>query len=104
MRHDDGAPSSRAKLVLAVFAVIGGFFLLVEHRAHVLPVLPWLLLAACPLMHLFMHGGHGHRRGHADHSGPDGGERRPVVSNPNASGDGPSVAAQNGPRSHGEHS
>jgi hypothetical protein len=29
-------------------------------------VLPWLLLAACPLMHLFMHGGHG---GHGDHRG-----------------------------------
>jgi hypothetical protein len=26
----------------------------------VLSALPYLLLMACPLMHLFMHGGHGH--------------------------------------------
>jgi hypothetical protein len=26
----------------------------------VLGVLVWLPLLACPLMHLFMHGGHGH--------------------------------------------
>lgn len=25
--------------------------------------LPWLLVLACPLMHLFMHGGHGHGGG-----------------------------------------
>jgi hypothetical protein len=30
----------------------------------VLPLLPWLLLLACPLMHVFMHGRHGgHRHG-----------------------------------------
>jgi hypothetical protein len=37
-----------------VFAVIGAFFLIAEHRAHLFPYLPWLLLAVCPLMHLFM--------------------------------------------------
>jgi hypothetical protein len=31
----------------------------------VLGVLVWLPLLACPLMHLFMHGGHGH--GDHDH-------------------------------------
>lgn len=30
-----------------------------EHRVHVLSVLPYLLLLACPAMHLFMQ--HGHR-------------------------------------------
>ncbi|WP_369600356.1 DUF2933 domain-containing protein [Hahella sp. SMD15-11] len=25
------------------------------------------LLLACPLMHVFMHGGHGHGKGHHDH-------------------------------------
>jgi len=40
------------------------YFLFTEHRAHVIQFLPFLLLAACPLMHLFMHGGHGH--GHGD--------------------------------------
>ena len=39
--------------------------LIVDHWAHVLGVLPYLVLLACPLMHLFMHGKHGH--GHHDH-------------------------------------
>jgi hypothetical protein len=36
-----------------------GYYLLTEHRAHVIAFLPYLFLLACPLMHLFMHGGHG---------------------------------------------
>jgi hypothetical protein len=51
---------------------VAGYFLITEHTAHVFTVLPWLLIAACPLMHLFMH--HGHHGGHdhsagSDHSG-----------------------------------
>jgi hypothetical protein len=55
--------TSRANIVLIGFLAIGGFYLAAEHRAHLwlaLPYLPWLLLLACPLMHIFMHhGGHG---------------------------------------------
>ena len=40
---------------------VAGFFLFTEHRAHALAVLPFVLVALCPLMHLFGHGGHGHR-------------------------------------------
>lgn len=43
---------------------------LTEHRAHVFGFLPYLLILACPLMHLF-HGGHG---GHGRH-GARGEER-----------------------------
>jgi hypothetical protein len=65
-RQQNGGPWSRPlKLALIGFSLIGGFFLIAEHRAHVLPYLPWLLLAACPLMHLF---GHGHG-GHGGHGG-----------------------------------
>ncbi len=71
-RHDDSTLRLRAKSVFLAFALIGGFFLLAEYRAHVLPWLPWLFLAACPLMHLFMH--HGHRR--PDHPGGPGASRR----------------------------
>ena len=37
--------------------------LFTEHQAHVLGLLIWLPLLACPLMHIFMHGGHDHHRG-----------------------------------------
>jgi hypothetical protein len=42
---------------------VGGFFLVKEHTAHLLGALPYLLLLACPLMHVFMHHGHGHQHG-----------------------------------------
>jgi hypothetical protein len=41
-----------------------------EHRAHVLAVLPFVLLAACPLMHLFMHRGHSKRHNAPHHEEP----------------------------------
>jgi hypothetical protein len=40
------------------------YFLLVEHREHIFPILPYLILLACPFMHFFMHGGHGHGLSH----------------------------------------
>ena len=62
--------TSRAGLVLLGFLVIGGALLFTEHRAHVLGALIWLPLLLCPLMHIFMHGGHGHG-GHAGHDQQD---------------------------------
>jgi hypothetical protein len=61
-------------LVLCGFLAVGAFFLITEHAAHVFGALPFLLLAACPLMHLFMHHGNG---GHGKHSqsGSDGGQK-----------------------------
>lgn len=49
----------RYNVLLWAFLAILLFFLLSEHRAHLLGALPYLLLAACPLMHLFMHRNHG---------------------------------------------
>ena len=46
------------------FALIAGYFLYTEHRAHLYGALPYVLLLLCPLMHYFHHGGHGR------HSGP----------------------------------
>ncbi len=43
------------------FSAMAVFFLWAEHRAHLLGALPWLLLLACPLLHLGMHGGQSHR-------------------------------------------
>lgn len=48
---------------ILIFSVIG-FYLITEHRAHLFGALPWLILLACPFIHIFMHRGHG---GH-DHS------------------------------------
>ncbi len=46
-----------------LFAAIALFYLLAEHRAHFLGALPYLLLLACPVMHMFMHHGSHHRHG-----------------------------------------
>jgi hypothetical protein len=59
--------SSPAGWVAIGFIGVASYFLITEHAAHLASILPWLLIAACPLMHLFMHhGGHGrhdHRSG-----------------------------------------
>lgn len=49
----------RTRLAFAGFAAIAAFFLITEHRAHFFGVLPFLFLLACPLLHVFAHGGHG---------------------------------------------
>jgi hypothetical protein len=53
---------------LATLVLIGAalYFLLVEHGAHTLPYLPFLIILMCPLMHLFMHKGRG-THSHGDH-------------------------------------
>jgi hypothetical protein len=74
---------SRSKLVTIGFLFVIGYFLWTEHQAHVIQFLPFLLLASCPLMHIFMHHGHGrdqHKEaGDAPGAGEDSsvkGERR----------------------------
>ena len=59
--------TSKAGLATIAFLLIAGFFLLSEHRAHTLGLLPFLLLLACPFLHMFMHRGHGGHRGHGRH-------------------------------------
>ncbi|MCI0487405.1 MAG: DUF2933 domain-containing protein [Blastocatellia bacterium] len=68
-QKEDHAPQTpglfqtRAGWALLVFLGIAGFFLWTEHRAHLFGILPFLLLLLCPLLHLFLH------RGHGSHSG-----------------------------------
>lgn len=64
-----GLLRSRAGVVLIGFLLIGGVLLFTEHRAHVLGLLVWLPVLACPLMHIFMHGGHG-GHGRSNDRGP----------------------------------
>lgn len=69
---------SRAKWALIGFAAIAAYFLIAEHKAHLselLYYLPYLLLLACPLLHFFMHGGHGHGGNH-DHQQQGKGDKR----------------------------
>lgn len=67
-RQGRARPWSPTSLALLAFLAITAFFLLTEHRAHFFGVLPYLLLLACPLLHLLMHGRHGGGHGdQADH-------------------------------------
>lgn len=81
-----GQPSfwrSKSGLVAIGFMLIATVFLLSEHRAHALGYLPFLLLLACPLLHMFMHKGHG---GHGDRPGPGDSARRSDLPNPPSGG------------------
>jgi hypothetical protein len=64
---EHSAPQTRRPLAIAAVmtVLIGAFYLLREHWGHVAGVWPYLLLLACPVMHLFHgHGGHGRHTGH----------------------------------------
>lgn len=59
---------------LATLTLIGAalYFLLVEHGTHTLPYLSYLIILLCPLMHLFMHKGHGrHNHGQGKYQEAD---------------------------------
>lgn len=67
--HDsrNGPPAGvrASRWVFWGFLLIGAYFLITEHRAHVIQFLPFALLLACPLLHFFHgHGGHGGHGGH----------------------------------------
>lgn len=51
--------------VFCAFALVGAYYLFTAHLNHVFDALPYLLLMACPLMHLF----HGHGRRHGSDPG-----------------------------------
>ena len=52
----------RRNVALIVFGGGAAYFLLTEHLAHTIQALPWVIVLLCPLMHVFMHGGHGGHR------------------------------------------
>lgn len=64
--HPESATRSRNLYQLGKWGAIAiiAYFLLTEHYAHVVQVLPYLLLLACPLMHMFMHKGHKNHDNH----------------------------------------
>ena len=68
---------SKSKLIKIGGAAVVGLGVLVlyllstGHTGHVVSSVPFLLILACPLMHVFMHGSHGahgaHGESHAGH-------------------------------------
>lgn len=48
-------------IIVIALGSVSLYFVLINHAAHVYTLLPFLLLGACPLMHLFHRHGHGHR-------------------------------------------
>jgi hypothetical protein len=51
-------------LALVSLGVVAAFVVVTEHWGHALGLLPYLILLACPALHLVSHDGHGraHRR------------------------------------------
>jgi uncharacterized membrane protein len=58
--------STKGQIVL-ILLTIATVYLITEHTAHVLQVLPYGLVILCPLLMLFIHGGPGDRSGHDQH-------------------------------------
>ncbi len=56
---------SKGTVIACVVLAVVGFLILTGHSAHLFGILPYLLILACPLMHIFMHGGH-HDGGKSD--------------------------------------
>jgi hypothetical protein len=66
MNHSERQPSQGSsgwsfpvKITLIFTLGIAAFFLVGQPWVHLAGILPWFLILLCPLMHLFMHGGHG---------------------------------------------
>ena len=79
---------SRYAVGLLVFGAVAAYFLLSEHRAHFIGALPYLLLLACPMMHLFMHHGHGgHGKDDESHSDGTQGSQKSSVQQANNAGE-----------------
>ena len=79
--HDEHPPAfwrSPGGAALLVIGAVAAYFLVTEHRAHLAGVLPFALLALCPLMHVFMHHGHGgHRHSPREGAAPKDAETGP---------------------------
>lgn len=96
--EDDCATTSTSKIVLFGFLAVAVFFLIAEHRAHFFGILPYLLLLACPLMHMFGHHGHGGHAGpgsHPEHGGPAQREPPPASGGKQSAGSHPDHSTHN---------
>jgi hypothetical protein len=58
--HTKETFSKKTWSIILIIGLVGLVLLLRNHSSHLLIALPYLVLLACPLMHIFMHGGHKH--------------------------------------------
>lgn len=68
--HEPLHKSFTANVWVSIAVVVGiiMFYLLTHHKKHLFDVLPYILIAAMMLMHVFGHGGHGgHSQGGKHH-------------------------------------
>jgi Flp pilus assembly protein TadB len=54
---------SPSSWLLVAAAAALGLYLVIWHGVHLAAALPFIVLLACPLLHVFMHGGHRHNHG-----------------------------------------
>jgi hypothetical protein len=69
-----GLDKNQKKIVYALVGVAAAYYLWGWHKEHVLQYWPFAIFLLCPLMHLFMHGGHGghgHVHGHGSREEKD---------------------------------
>lgn len=59
--------------VVVAVGALGLALLLIQHWVHALGIIPYLVLLACPIMHLF----HRHHGGHRSRGNVDGKEATP---------------------------
>lgn len=62
-------------MVAIFFAILAGYSLFKEHAVHFGGWLIWAIIILCPLVHIFMHRGHGHRH-HKDSDNKDDEEEK----------------------------
>ena len=71
--------SSKWLIIGIAGAAIAAFLILNGHGYHLLAYAPLLILLACPLLHMSMHGSH---RGHGGHGGHDAHRQRQDTDEP----------------------
>ncbi len=72
-----GFLGNKAGLAVTLAAAALGVYLLATHTGHTLAAAPYLLLLACPLMHLFGHHHH-HGSSHKPEANQSAEPRRPA--------------------------
>ena len=66
-RYQDRGRRRAWFIAALMLALVGGVYLVQQHWTHLAGNWVYIVLLLCPLMHLFMHGGHGNHSDHGSH-------------------------------------